>query len=237
MVRCPRDGSFFNALDDHVLDARWEIFNASERRLLIDALDDGAIGRTIARSLLGRFAMRDIAMSRPSTEGLGAFRGVPWGATRAEVLEREGAEAAHDGGDFLMFESRLATIAVRVFYSFIDNRLARGKYVVAESYANDQSFVHAFESLRGLLIEKYGKADSDDMYWLDDGFKDSPLQLGMAAAVGQYRRFLHWQRADGDLWLGLSGENYKATVSVEYESAALGPLVAQREKDLLLRDL
>lgn len=172
-----------------------------------------------------------------TTAANSAFRRAHWGISKAAARATEAQEPARSSDTLLVYEVVLAELSLDAVYIFVDDVLTRAKYIVTETYSNEYNYVVAFESLKTLLTKKYGEPQADDEYWTDDMWKDEPFKLGMAAITGDYSRYVTWLVSGTRVLLFLTGENYEASVGVEYASLELEGLEKGRLESAALDDL
>jgi len=162
------------------------------------------------------------------------FRKAGWGMSPREVQLSEPGASWETQDDLCLFESRLDGMSCLVVYIFIDGQLCRGKYVIAEDYANDNNYIYSHERLKEILTKKYGRPDSDEQFWLNDLYQDDPQDWGMAVSAGHMARYVSWKLPDTEIYLSLYGENYACNLIVEYSSTKLAGLEsAKKEADTL----
>jgi hypothetical protein len=158
------------------------------------------------------------------------FRSSTWGSSIDEVRRSESEELVHEDKDFLAFESTVANFKVLALYSFVENKLASGRYAFQQPHANKQSYLHDYWKLKELMTEKYGQPKTSDSYWVDELYRDSVDEWGMAVACGHVSFFETWVINDTHIELQLYGDNYEIKLSIMYESISLQGLLEQKRK-------
>lgn len=169
-----------------------------------------------------------------SVEG---FRKISWGASPSEIKASEASEPHLAQDDYLDYEVRLGRFACLAVYVFVRGQFVRGKYLLLEDYQNLTSHLSDFEELKALVIKKYGAPIKDQTFWTNDLYKDDYSEWGMAVACGHLSKFTDWETAESKINLGLYGENFNVTVSVEYSGKAFESLEASVKEAELLGDL
>lgn len=150
------------------------------------------------------------------------FRGVPWRASSNECISREGTEPDARGDNHLLWgDVALADLEWNVAYIFVEEELARGKYMLSQEFANSQRYVLEYGRIAELLTTKYGKPDEDEEFWTGDLYKDSPGEWGMAVQSGELTLYKTWNSGKSSVTLILSGENYESSFIIEYASTEL----------------
>jgi len=166
------------------------------------------------------------------------FRGVQWGASRMEILAREGRSPDRETDRVLIFQTRLADLGCEAVYILLpDGRLVRAKYLVIDSYSNDQRYLATYDSLRELLGKKYGKPTEENTYWSDELYQDDPSNWGMAVSAGHMARYTNWYIGDTHVLLYLTGNNFEISVGVEYGSVKLREVENAMDESRTLGDL
>lgn len=162
------------------------------------------------------------------------FRSAAFGSTRDEVRASEdGVEwVEHEQG--LAFETQISGIDAHAVYIFAGDVFVRGTYLITERHANKTAHISDFDNIANLLVLKYGEPDEGDSIWLNDLYKDSPEDWGMALSVGHLAMFRRWKISQGGITMLLSGDNYQVTFQIDYDSAEWGHLEQEaKEKQAL----
>jgi hypothetical protein len=103
-----------------------------------------------------------------------------------------------------------------VIYVFVRDMLVRGKLAFTVQHANDNDFWDDFETLKAMLIKKYGQTVDDQTLWKDELYKDDPNQRGMAVSCGALVRLVSWDLDETHVSLVLSGDNYQIELAIHY---------------------
>ncbi|MFD4421397.1 hypothetical protein ACFWN7_07820 [Agromyces sp. NPDC058484] len=164
----------------------------------------------------------------------GGFRGVAWGATRAEVAASEPSAPVREEASFLVYETRLAEMDAEVLYFFVDDQLVRGKLFVTQSFQNEYRYVMKRDELEELLVAKYGQPTETNQHWIGDLYRDDRADWGMAVATGDLSWYTRWDEEHTVVLLALTGEGFESHLQVEYSSVELVGLesAAARSRDL-----
>src|ERR1700712_1112743 len=91
------------------------------------------------------------------------FRGFNWGSPINQVQTSEKATLALKiKDDELEYTEQLAGSDCNLFYIFNDNdKLISGMYYFTKKYDNPQLYLQDYNKFKTLLIQKYGKPNSD----------------------------------------------------------------------------
>jgi len=175
----------------------------------------------------------------PDTQHLSTelgFRKVAWGSSKSVIRASED-QSWSEADDVLAFDTSIAGMASSVRFIFLDDQLVRAKYIVTETYVNDDKYLVSFAALKALLGKKYGAPDKDNEFWSDDLYQDDPSQWGMAVSCGDLNKFTIWETAETNVTLALTGENFDVTLQVEYSARAFSDLEDSRTESKYLEDL
>ena len=152
------------------------------------------------------------------------FRKTKWGMTIQQVKESEPLEVAHSGNNILGYNVKVLDKNVYLVYIFVENKLVRAKYILAEEHSNKNDFINDYKLFQDILIKKYGKPIKDDIYWRNNLYKKDTSNWGMAVGVGHLSYFSNWHSQDTDIVCFLYGDNFNIRCGVEYISNKLRQL-------------
>lgn len=150
------------------------------------------------------------------------FRDVEWGTPRGVVRQMEKGkypkESKGDRNDLLIyFDQTLATYDVTIAYSFVNDSLDGGMYIINEDYVNKNNYIHAFSDLKDQLIIKYGKPLTDETIWHNSLYKNNEEDYGMAVSAGHLQYKAYWIIENTtSITLNLEGENFECDLGVMY---------------------
>ncbi|TFD05524.1 hypothetical protein [Cryobacterium sp. TMT1-66-1] len=164
------------------------------------------------------------------------FRKVPWGSSKSTIRASE-EQPWTDSANMLAFDTSIGGMPSRALFILIDDQLVRSKYLITETYANDNKYLVSCSALKALLIKKYGTPDKDNEFWSDDLYQDDPDQWGMAVGRGDLKKYTIWETHETTVLLALTGENYDITLQVEYSARAFSDLEDSRTEARHLEDL
>jgi hypothetical protein len=167
------------------------------------------------------------------------FRQTQWGMTPAEVQRIEAAEPLPGTTpETMAFPGKAAGRDCTVFYGFENGRLVRaGYHFGAGARGQKTDAVREYESLKSLLTEKYGAAHNEQVIWLDELFKNSPGEYGLAAAIGHHRRLAQWDTERTEIQASLGGENSRVSLRIDYTSKEFRSREEQVKKEKLASEL
>src|SRR5882672_11346230 len=107
------------------------------------------------------------------------FRKVTWGMTQAQVMAAEPdkpAEVRQSNGEVILkYEPVNAELSGRLIYIFANDKLVRAKYISSAQHSEKNDFIADFNAVEPLLLEKYGKPNSERAVWENDELQQERL--------------------------------------------------------------
>ncbi|HEY8485973.1 MAG TPA: hypothetical protein VIL11_01140 [Limnochordales bacterium] len=159
------------------------------------------------------------------------FRGVPWGASREQVMAAEGRQPFAADERRLVFLDSLLGYQVAAVYSFTDSMLTQAAYVLVERFSNYNRYLEVFGELKEALQAKYGPPEQDQTLWSVRLYRDDPEMWGFAVAMGHLSRLAGWQTPKTRIGLGLTGNNGEVYLAVVYWSVDYEELTDRRRRE------
>lgn len=132
----------------------------------------------IFRTLTGTLLLLLPALSLASD-----FRGVEWGATMEQVIEKEGQPKARSD-ETLKYAVELVGTKMLCEFGFDGGRLVQGAYISLANHMTKNLYVQDYESIKKQLNKKYGAAKVDEQLFSDKLWEGRPDHYGTAVAVG-----------------------------------------------------
>jgi hypothetical protein len=172
-----------------------------------------------------------------SNPASGGFRRAAWGGTRAEVQASEGRSPDGESDGNLRFAVTIAGLEATALYIFVSDTLVRAKYLITQPHSDYSLYLQDFSTLDALLTAKYGKAQTQDQFWNNDLYEDSPQEYGMAIAAGHMSRFYRWKANDTSVCLAIHGDNYDISLQIEYAGLEFEKLESEHTQSAALDDL
>lgn len=146
------------------------------------------------------------------------FRKAKWGMTENEVRASETGKFYTDIVNGFVYEDRIADMNAFVFYMFGSNKLAMASYMIDKEHSNKNDYISDFKTLKNLLIKKYGEPYLDKTIWKNNLYKNDLDDYGMAISVGHLVYTAKWSHIGTEIFLRLSGDNYKIMLGIDYTS-------------------
>lgn len=152
------------------------------------------------------------------------FRNTVWGMTKEEVKQIEGLSSlslTEDGTDYIAYEKdQIVGLPAAVVYCFDDDqKLWRGAYNFSGiEHTNKNLYIDDYYALVDGLTKVYGSPIYNEPYWSDDLYKDDLEDWGFAVSLGDVSFEAEWKTPETDIWISLSGDNYKIKLAIYYDS-------------------
>lgn len=159
------------------------------------------------------------------------FRKTRWGMSMQDVKTSEPLEPYDLKDGLLSYRTNILGNNVYLFYIFVNDKLVRAKYNLAEEHSNYNDFIQDYDNYKDIIKKKYGKPNKENVYWKSRIYRNDPSNYGMAVATGNLSYFSEWETSDTKITCFLYGDNFKVQCGVEYLSKELSSLEKeQREK-------
>ncbi len=150
------------------------------------------------------------------------FRNTRWGMSQAQVRASESGkpfqEFANAAG--FIYDKNVAGMKCSIAYVFVENILVRARYTFHEEHSNLDQYIVDREKLHNILSKKYGDPDNDETIFIanKEYYSRNRDKIGRGFATGDINRRSFWHTAWTDIYLYLSGDNYRNELFVEYRS-------------------
>ena len=149
------------------------------------------------------------------------FRKTKWGMSQQKVLGTETLKPVNQDEGLIGYKTRVLDKNVLVAYLFVQDKLVRAKYILAETHSNCNDFIIDYENFKEILAKKYGQPKEDKVYWRNDLYKDDYAHWGTAIKMGHLVYFSLWETASTKIACLLQGENFDIDCIIEYSSKSL----------------
>jgi hypothetical protein len=147
------------------------------------------------------------------------FLKTKWGMTRRQVEATHKGRPTINDPEALQYDAKLVNLDCAMVYLFVENKLCRAGYLVPIEV---DSAIGYFQMIKDLLIKKYGKPYSDEIFWKDDFSKDY-LSPSVALMSGSVKYRCVWRFPTTNIFLCLPISNSEMAIFVGYESVTLKP--------------
>lgn len=143
------------------------------------------------------------------------FRQLKWGMTISEVAKAETLKLEMKIGGKLKYSHNLTGIDFTLIYEFKEERFYKAIYTSKEIYLDKNDYIKDYNSLKGLLIKKYGTPKETQTKWSSEQNKADP---GKALSAGQVRYNASWKTDRTNIDILLKGFNQKCYFTITYEA-------------------
>jgi len=147
------------------------------------------------------------------------FRNTTWGMNKAQVVRIEGSPdyRENSGGlDIIRYPQKILDMDCMIGYVFADNRLAKAKYSFLAKYEDKNRFLNDYEKIKDILLQKYGRPETEKTLWHDKMHRDDRSNWGLALSLGHLEFDSHWLDSKTKIQLRLYGERNRIKLEVEY---------------------
>ena len=150
------------------------------------------------------------------------FRNSKWGMKKDKVLSTEKNKPL-EAGPYnpyfaAVYTGEVAGLKAYYKYSFLDDVLVRGDYVLKEKHYNKNKYITDYNKLKEILTRKYGGPIKDVENWYNDQYKDRPQDYGLAVSIGHLAFQSDWETDRTLVWLTLKGGNFDIGINIFYVS-------------------
>ena len=150
------------------------------------------------------------------------FRNTRWGMSQAQVRASESGKPFQEfeNAAGFIYDKNVAGMKCSIAYVFVANMLVRARYTFHEEHSNPDQYIVDREKLHNILSKKYGDPDNDETIFIanKEYYSRNRDKIGRGFATGDINRRSFWHTAWTDIYLYLSGDNYRNELFVEYRS-------------------
>jgi hypothetical protein len=164
------------------------------------------------------------------------FRKTTWGMPMQEVKASEPLEPQDSKDEALLYKTIILDKNVYLGYFFVEDKLVRAKYILAEEHSNKNDFIHDYKQFQEIVSKKYGKPIKENVYWRNSLFKKDSAHWGDAISMGHLSYFSEWGTNDTKILCFLYGDNYVIHCGVEYCSKKLQALEKEKKEKKNLKN-
>ncbi|GAH60254.1 unnamed protein product [marine sediment metagenome] len=161
-----------------------------------------------------------------------SFRNITWGMSKEEILKVESGmkfEKKELGEkNLIRSKTRLAGLKCFLIYTFVRDKLVGAAYLFDEIYQDKSDYQDDFDTLKELLIQKYGELESEDLVDKD------AFYFMVDSNTENYIHRITWKTNDTEIALFIDKSASEIDVFITYDSIEL---MEWAEKILLEEDL
>jgi hypothetical protein len=159
------------------------------------------------------------------------FRKVRWGMSKDDVMKRETSKPFEENEDAICYHDEILGHKSDLCYYFTNGKLYRAIYSLDNSqYSNNNRYVDAYTEIVTSLTGKYGKPTNKRDVWSNNLFKGDYQRRGMAYSADHVASGAEWDRDNENIHAGITGNNYKIGVFIEYENKILAKEADKAQK-------
>lgn len=78
----------------------------------------------------------------------------------------------------------MAGLDCLIFYIFAEGKLVRASHAFTEAHSNENDYISYYNSLKEILIKKYGKPIKDSQFRKNDLYRDDYQNWWFAVSLG-----------------------------------------------------
>ena len=144
------------------------------------------------------------------------FRQTRWGMTLNEVMKSETIKLQYQTEKQLGYFTELANRQCALMYFFNEDKLYMASYMFLQQHVNKNDYIDDYNTIKDLLMLKYGKPIGDGIEWKNNLYRDSKEEWGFAISIGHLIYYSIWENEKTKIMLGLTGDNFKITMALSY---------------------
>jgi hypothetical protein len=144
------------------------------------------------------------------------FGGVPWGASRDQVIAAMGKQPTYADNNTVIFDDHISGMPVHAVFFLADDQLTRGKYIFTTRHPMENTYLEKFGDIEKILAKKYGEPAVSDTTWNNNMFKYVYKDYGLAVSLGHMSMLAGWKIGCVKLSHTLSGGNGQIQHGMEY---------------------
>lgn len=149
-----------------------------------------------------------LPVSKDSIEVLNGFRNFEWGTSTEYVEKNEPLPLLQSFEGFgiyaLSYEGKIAGHSARIDYTFRDNKLVEGSYVIKDV----KNFAKVFNDVQAYVVDSYGEPD----FWSNTLINSDSLWIQVDSTENYRGPELYWKFANG--FISLLLKKFEAKVSL-----------------------
>lgn len=151
------------------------------------------------------------------------FRNAKWGDDKETVIEYEADVDLIDMEDELIGEATVSGYDAYAIYSFNDDMLYQGAYMLNCQYTNPGQYIPAYDSLKENLTKKYGEPTEDVIIPLASQSLIELAGEGQALEYGYVMYRARWETETTNILLGMTAQNFEVGLVITYEDKNYEP--------------
>ena len=149
------------------------------------------------------------------------FKKMNWGMSQEQVKATEDKKPDYEDNTALGYKVKINEKDFYCGYNFLEDKLYTSGYVFTGEHTNENLYINDYKELKETLTKKYGKPILDKVVWKNDLYKNDEQNWGMAISVGHLIYGVSWETSTTNISLMLSGDNFKISLVIIYDSKEL----------------
>ena len=140
----------------------------------------------------------------------------PWGASPQEIRAEQATRPVLATPERQVYHARLAGLPATFVYHFADGKLTEVVVVNRARYQDRTRYIDDFHHVSGLLRQRHGQPDFEEMRWRNRLFADRPERYGDAISAGHLTYLARWTTPEVRILMALRGERYQVVHELVY---------------------
>ena len=165
------------------------------------------------------------------------FREYHWGDSKEEVLKTEAEQPLMHSDEYLVYEDVVAKFPATVIYTFLEDELVRGMYVLQTEHEKDNDYIMDFFYLKKLLTQLYGKPMEELDITESMVEKDHRGKYSKEIAQGERVLQNKWKLERTLIILTLDGKDNQLSTRINYSSFFLLEHLQKKQQEDMMRGL
>jgi len=114
--------------------------------------------------------------AKPQKEDLYDFRKTTWGMSKLQVKKAEKGKIPLEDENLQAYKGIVVSgLDCDIVYEFAQGKLVLAQYQFTETHSNRNDYISDYNSLKKVLMKKYGKPIKDQQVWKNDLYESSFL--------------------------------------------------------------
>ncbi len=143
-----------------------------------------------------------------------------WSMSSAQLRSVKGEpihEGQSSGYNIIGYRQTIMDRECLVGFYFEEGRLVGAKFSFEEKNENKNQNIVDYKKIKGLLIQKYGRPEQDDISWKDASHKDEIEEWGYAIGMGHLEYSSKWKTRQAEVVLQLDGADEEISLELTYK--------------------
>lgn len=129
-----------------------------------------------------------------------------WGMSKEEVKKNEPLTLDYEDENSIRYENSFKTsyLDAEVILEFDEDKLYMITWIIYFNHPDPVAYTFDYDKLKKGLIEEYGDPITEEIFWVNEFYKDKEEYLGYALENGIVEYLTYWETDTTkiDFWLG-----------------------------------